>query len=159
MRSLSGYKSNLSGSSDVPGLSQREWNVLAVPAAVLAVMAILQAISFGKFKDWLDGVGVGWPALIAAVLIVAELFGAVSLLRLPMSAMVRKTGLVLAVLATGFWFFKNIQLVSSGAADASGNSGFFGKYLTQAPGWWTVIEITVLLFLVIYAVKAFRRAS
>ena len=159
MKSLSGYKSNLSGGSELPELSQSEWNVMAIPAAVLAVMGILQLISFGKFKDWLDAVGVGWPAVVAVLLIVSELLGAVSMLRVPMSATVRKTGLVLAVLATGFWFLKNIQLVNSGGADASGNSGFFGKYLTQAPGWWTVIEITILLALVIYAVKAFRREN
>src|SRR4051794_5841569 len=116
MRSLTDYRSNWGGTSEKPGLSQRHWNMLAIPAVVLAVMAILQIISFGKFKDWLDQIRVGWPAVVAVVIIVAELWGALSLLQLNMNRLLRFLGVSLAVLVSGFWFVENLQIASSGGA-------------------------------------------
>jgi hypothetical protein len=156
MKSVTDFRSNWSGGATTPGLNQAQWNALAIPAAILAVMAILQLISFGKFKDWLDGVGIGWSAIVAIVLIVGELWGAVSLLRVPMSAMVRFFGLTLSVLVTGFWFVENLYQVSSNSVGAVQNSGYFGRYLTQTPGWWSVVEATVLLFWILYAAELLK---
>ena len=150
MRSYSDYRSNWSGGERTPGLNSAQWNLLAIPAAVLAVMAILQIISFGRFKDWLDSVRVGWPAVVAVVLIIAELAGAVSLLRIPMGAMWRFLGITLAVLVSGFWFVENTYFASSSGGQLP-TSGFFGKYLNQQPGWWTVVEVSILLFWIVYA--------
>src|SRR6476646_3047349 len=104
MRSLTDYSANWGGTSGKPELSQRSWNMLAIPAVILAVMAILQVISFGKFKDWLDDIRVGWPAVVAVVIIIAELWGALSLLQVNMNRMFRFVGVSLAVLVSGFWF-------------------------------------------------------
>ncbi len=156
MRSLSDYQSSWSGGADTPELSQMNWNLLAIPSAVLAVMAVLQIISFGKFKDWLDSINVGWPAVVAVVLIIAELWGAVSLLRVPLNNMIRFVGVSLAVLASGFWFIETLYLVSSGSAGRLANSGYFGKYLSQTPGWWTVIEVTILLYWLVYAAELIK---
>ncbi|MBX4190631.1 hypothetical protein KW794_00935, partial [Candidatus Saccharibacteria bacterium] len=100
MRSYRDYRSNWSGGAKMPAVTSMQWNLLAVPAAVLAVMAILQIISFGRFKDWLDSIRVGWPAVVTVVLIIAELVGAVSLLRLPMNALWRFLGVSLAVFSS-----------------------------------------------------------
>jgi hypothetical protein len=156
MRSLTDYRSNWGGTSEKPALSQRNWNMLAIPAIVLAVMAILQVISFGKFKDWLDEIRVGWPAVVAVVIIVAELWGALSLLQLNMNRLFRFIGLSLAVLVSGFWFVENLQIASSGGAGQLPNSGLFGKYLTQSPGWWTIVEVSILLFWVVYAAELLK---
>jgi hypothetical protein len=156
MKSLSDYSANWGGSSDKPDLSQRHWNMLAVPAVVLAVMALLQIISFGKFKDWLDEIRIGWPAVVAVVIIVAELWGAASLLNISMSRMVRFVGVSLAVAVSGFWFVENLQIASSGGAGQLPNSGLFGKYLAQSPGWWTILEVTLLLFWVVYAAELLK---
>ena len=156
MRSLTDYRSNWGGTSGKPELSQRSWNMLAIPAIVLAVMAILQVISFGKFKDWLDEIRVGWPAVVAVVIIVAELWGALSLLQINMNRMLRFVGVSLAVLVSGFWFVENLQIASSGGAGQLPNSGLFGKYLTQSPGWWTILEVSILLFWVIYAAELLK---
>jgi hypothetical protein len=137
-------------------LSPASWNVLAIPAAVLFVMAILQVIGFGKFKDFLDNIKIGWPAVVAVVIIIAELWGAVSLLRVPMSNMLRFFGVSLAVLVTGFWFVENLFLVTSDTANALQNSGLFGKYLSQTPGWWSVIEVSLLLFWVVYSAELLK---
>jgi hypothetical protein len=96
MRSLTDYRANWGGTNERVELRQAHWNILAIPAIVLAVMAVLQIVSFGKFKDWLDSIRVGWPAVVAVVLIVAELWGAASLLQLNRNRLVRFIGLSLA---------------------------------------------------------------
>jgi len=156
MRSLTDYRANWGGTNERVELRQTHWNILAIPAIALAVMAVLQIISFGKFKDWLDSIRVGWPAAVAVVLIIAELWGAASLLQLNWNRMVRFIGLTLAVLVSGFWFIENLQLAANGGAGQLPNSGFFGKYLTQSPGWWTILEVSILLFWVIYAAELLK---
>lgn len=156
MRSFADYRANWGGSSAKADISQRHWNMLAIPAVVLAVMAVLQIISFGKFKDWLDEIRVGWPAVVAVAIIVAELWGALSLLQINLNSMVRFLGVSLAVLVSGFWFIENLQIASSGGAGQLPNSGLFGKYLSQSPGWWTIVEVTVLLFWVVYAAELLK---
>lgn len=156
MRSLTDYSANWGGTGGKPGLSQRSWNMLAVPAVVLAVMAILQIISFGKFKDWLDEIRVGAPAVVAVVVIIAELWGALSLFQIGMNRMMRFWGVTLAIVVSSFWFVENLQIASSGGAGQLPNSGFFGKYLMQTPGWWTILEVSILLFWVIYAAELLK---
>ena len=155
MKALGDYRSNWSSEAGTPELSSMQWNLLAIPAAVLAVMAILQIISFGRFKDWLESIRVGWPVAVAVVVIIAELWGAVSLLRVPLSAMVRFAGLSLAVLVLGFWFIENLYLATSSGGQLP-SSGYFGKYLNQQPGWWTIAEITIMLFWVVYAAELLK---
>jgi hypothetical protein len=156
MRSYRDYRSNWSGGEKTPGLSPASWNALAIPAAVLFVMAILQVIGFGKFKDFLDNIKVGWPAVVAVVIIIAEVWGAISLLRVPMSAMLRFIGVSLAVAVVSFWFVETLFLVTSDTARALQNNGLFGKYLSQTPGWWTVIEVSILTFWVVYAAELLK---
>jgi len=155
MRSVRDYRSNWSGGERTPNLNAMSWNLMALPAAALAVMAILQAISFGKFKDWLESIRIGWPAVVAVVIIVAELWGAISLLRIPLPAALRFIGISLAVLVVGFWFVETLYLTTSTAGQLP-NSGFFGKYLSQSPGWWTVLEATIALYLVVYAAELLK---
>jgi hypothetical protein len=131
------------------------WNLLAIPAAVLAVMAILQIVSFGKFKDWLDSIRIGWPVVVAIAIIVAELAGALSLLRVPMASMWRFFGVSLAVIVAGFWFIENAYLASSSGGQLP-TSGLFGNYLNQQPGWWTIIEVSLLLFAVVFAAELLK---
>lgn len=152
MRSLGAYRSTWAGGEKTPAIRTMHWNLLAVPAAVLAVMAILQIISFGRFKDWLDSINVGAPAVVAVLLIIAELWGAFSLLRIPMHAMLRFWGVVVGLLAVGFWFIENLYLATSSGGQLP-TSGFFGRYLNQQPGWWTIIEISLLLFWVVYGAE------
>jgi hypothetical protein len=155
MRSYRDYRANWSGGAKTPDVTTTQWNMLAIPAAVLAVMAILQIISFSHFKDWLDSIRVGWPAVVAVVIIVAEVWGAASLLRVSMGYMWRFIGLGLAIAVTAFWFVENLYLATSTGGQLP-SSGLFGNYLNQQPGWWTVLEISVLLFWAVYAAELLK---
>ena len=138
---------------DPPKLTNREWNMTGLLGVVLIVMAILQVIGFSDFKDWLDSIGLGSPVTWAVALIVAEVWAAVSFFKLKLMKGFRIIGGVLAVLVAGFWFFENLRLVAQANAGELTNSGFFGKFLHQSPGWWTVLEVSVFLFWTIYAVR------
>lgn len=139
--------------ADPPKLTSMQWNVAGLTGVILIVMAILQVIGFGDFKDWLGSIGLGSPTTWAVCLIVAELIAAVGFFKLPLMNGLRLFSGALAVLVAGFWFIQNIRLVSDGAAGQVTNSGFFGKFLQQGPGWWTVIEATAFLILVVYSVS------
>ena|SRR3989344_2637428 len=151
MKSLQVRLNNWSGSSAQPKLSDMQWNLSAFVGIVLLVMAILQLISFNDFKDVLSGIGLSSsPALWAALVLIAEVWGALSFFKIRLNYLGRTLGGFFALLASGFWFYQSLKLVSEGAAGQLPNSGFFGKYLHQSPGWWTVIEASLLLFLVLY---------
>ncbi|MBX4201662.1 hypothetical protein KW803_02080 [Candidatus Saccharibacteria bacterium] len=146
----------LSSDNQLPQLTQHQWYILAVPAAVLFAMAIAQIISFTKFRDWLEELRIGWPAFVAVLIILFELIGAASLTKLRISRVIRFAGLSMALIVTGFWFVENLQIASSGGAGQLPSSGFFGDFLTQSPGWWTILEVTILLFWVTYAAELLR---
>jgi hypothetical protein len=135
-----------------PSLTTRQWVMAAVPAAIFLVAAILQLISFADFTDALNAMGLPGPTAWAVCIILAELWGAAGFFRWRLSVGFRAVSHVLAVTAAGFWFVENLQLVSNGLGAQLNNSGFFGNFLRQKPGWWTVIEVTIFLFWVIYAV-------
>lgn len=156
METVRKYSSNWADWPSVPQLEQSRWSLMAVPAAVLAVMAILQIISFGHFRDWIDSVRIGWPTGTAICLIIAELWAAVSLLRVPLNGAFRFIGVTLALLVTGWWFVENMIFASQGGAGQLPNSGYFGKYLAQSPGWWTILEAAIMMFWVIYAAELLK---
>lgn len=136
-----------------PKLTTREWNIAGLVGVVLIVAAILQAVGFGDFRDWIESIGLGSPAVWAVAIIIAELWAAAGMFKLPLMTGFRMVSGLLAILVAGFWFIQNLRLVSEGAAGDLANSGFFGKFLQQSPGWWTVIEVTVFLFLVVYSLR------
>jgi hypothetical protein len=139
--------------ADPPKLTSTQWNIAGLTGIILIVMAILQLIGFGDFKDWLGSIGLSSPAVWAVCLVIAELVGALAFFKLPILGGVRLLSGALAVLVAGFWFIQNLRLVSDGASGQLANSGYFGKFLNQAPGWWTVIEATAFLALVVYSVS------
>jgi hypothetical protein len=139
--------------ADPPKLTSTQWNIAGFTGVILIVMAVLQLIGFGDFKDWLASMGLDAPAVWAVGLILAELIGALAFFKLPILSGMRLLSGALAVLVAGFWFVQNLRLVSDGASNQLASSGYFGKFLNQAPGWWTVIEATAFLALVVYCVS------
>ncbi len=134
-----------------PRLSNTQWNMTGLLGVLLIVMAILQLISFGSFKDWFAQVELAGPAVWAVVVILAELWAAAAFFKLRLSPLFRMVSSGLALLVAGFWFVENLQLIAGGAAGQLPSSGFFGRYLTQSPGWWTAVEVSLLFFWTVYA--------
>lgn len=141
--------------TDPPILAREEWLVANGLGVLFIVMAVLQLISFDSFKNILDSLGVSGPRAWAFGIILAELFAAVGFFRLRLSYLARVVSAGLAILVSGFWFILNLQAIT-GVGSQAASSGLFGKYLNQTPGWWTVLEVTVLLFWTMYAVALTR---
>src|SRR4029077_20021406 len=116
------------------------------------VMAILQLASFNDFKVWFSNIDMSGPTVWAIVLILAELLATLSFFKIRLSSTVRIFSSLLALLVSGFWFIENLRLVSDGASGILQNSGYFGRFLHQTPGWWSVIEAGVVFFVVLWAV-------
>jgi hypothetical protein len=144
---------------DPPQLTTKHWLVAAVPSFGLLLAAILQLVSFNDFKEVLNSQGLPGSTAWAVVIIFAELWGAAGFLKWRLSVGFRLVSYAMAVAAALFWFIHNLQLVASGAADHLDNSGFFGSYLAQQPGWWTVLEVSIFLFWVIYEIAFLRDHS
>lgn len=135
-----------------PRLSDQQWNIMGLLGLVFFVMAILQLASFNDFKVWLDNIGLPGPSVWGAVLILGELWAAVGFFKLRLSSLFRMVSAVFALLVSGFWFVENLRLVSDGANSVLQSSGFFGRFLHQSPGWWSVIEASLFLLFVLWAV-------
>lgn len=153
-------KSNLTNWSaralNPPKLTDQQWGVIGIAGVVLIVMAICQIVSFNDFSDILLGLGLSGPNVWAAIIIVAELWGSAMFFKIRLSSAFRMVSAIAAVLASGFWFVMNVNLISDGLSSSAQNSGYFGSYLAQSPGWWTVIEATALLLWVVYNLDLMR---
>ncbi len=139
--------------SDPPALSDMDWNKVMLLGVVFIVMAVLQIVSFNDFETILTNMGLSSPATWAGVLIFAELVAGFSMFKVRMSSLFRMFGATLAALASGFWFFETIRLVANDLSGVVSNVGYFGRFLSQAPGWWTVIESTVVLAWTLWVVR------
>lgn len=137
---------------DPPKLSAQDWNMTMALGVVFIAMAALQLGSFSDFKDTLSAIGLSGSGTWAAILILAELWAAVAFFKLRLSALFRMFSSLFAILVSGFWFFENIRLVAGNMTGTVTNSGFFGRFLAQQPGWWTIVEVTVVLFWTLNAV-------
>lgn len=147
---------NWSTPSPLPKISDNNWNVVQLLGLIFLVMAVLQLISFSSFKDTLSGFGLSGPGTWAAVLIIAELWAAVSFAKVRLAPAFRLVGNTLAILTAGFWLVENFFQLTNGYL---GSSNFFGKYLTQTPGWWTAIEVTVLMLWTLNAVHLTKNSN
>jgi hypothetical protein len=139
-----------------PNISNREWVVAGIVGVIFLAMAILQLVSFSDFVDNLSAMGLPGPTAWAVCLISAELWAAAGFFKWRLSIGFRLVSYTMAVVVAGFWFIENLQLVSNGIGEQLDNSGFFGRFLAQQPGWWTVIEASVFLFVVLYKVALLR---
>jgi hypothetical protein len=139
-----------------PALSTKEWVLAGILGAIFLAMAILQLISFADFTDILGAMGLPGPTAWAVCIILAELWGAAGFFKWRLSVGFRLVSYTMAVVAAGFWFVENLQLLSNGVGQTLDNSGFFGRFLAQQPGWWTVVEVSVFLFAVLYKVAHLR---
>lgn len=140
---------------DPPILTSMEWLFCNLLGAVFLVMGVLQLISFEDSRDALTSMGVEPSGTWAAAVIFAELFAAAGLFKLRLSYLFRVFSGSLALLASGFWFVTISQAIAGGL-DNLQSTGLFGRFLTQSPGWWTLIQATMLVLFSMYAVALTR---
>lgn len=140
---------------DPPILTSMEWVFCNLLGLVFLVMGLLQLISFEDFRDALTAMGVEPSGTWAAAVIFAEFFAAAGLFKLRLSYLFRAFSGSLAMLASGFWFVTIAQAISGGLENLP-NTGLFGRFLTQSPGWWTLIQATLLVLFSMYAVALTR---
>ncbi|HVO86732.1 MAG TPA: hypothetical protein VMT23_03370 [Candidatus Binatia bacterium] len=138
---------------DPPPLSNRQWYVFSIAGFVLLIAGILQLINFADFSDNFASLGITPPRLWAAIIILGELWGAASFFKLRLSYAFRMVSNFWALFVSLFWFYQNIRIVSMGSQTDFSGSNFFGHFLSQTPGWWTVLESTLLLTFVLYALS------
>lgn len=146
-----------------PNLTPRQWWLSHLLALIFLAAAILQLINFHDFADNFGALAYPTANLWAGAIIFVELMAAFGFLRVRQSWGFRAVTNYLAVIGGLFWLVNSLRTLSNfdGASiDIDGRSAvvsnFFGRYLTQAAGWWTVIEATVFLLLVLYTVEIMR---
>jgi uncharacterized membrane protein len=139
-----------------PKLAERQWNNVSLLGIVFLAMAVLQLWSFSDFKDWITSTGMSGASSWAVIIVLVEVLAAIGLFKIGLSYIVRVITICAVTLISGFWFIESIQLVNGSYADVLTNSGYLGRFLQQAPGWWTVIEATILLAWSMYAVNLFK---
>ncbi len=144
-----------------PRLEDKQWNSISLLGLVLLVMALTQLVSFSAFKDILAVIGLGKPAAWAVGLIIAEVWAASTFFKVRLSSAFRLVGSGLALLVAGFWFVETVRqaAMSPDMASPVSNVGYFGRFLAQQPGWWTIIEVTILLFYTLYAVDLTKNSD
>ncbi|MDB5161164.1 MAG: hypothetical protein JWO96_544 [Candidatus Saccharibacteria bacterium] len=150
-----------------PDLRRRQWLSLNLLGIILVLMAAAQLLSFGDFTNNLDAMGMGPPKLWAAILIMAELWGAAGFFKVSLSRAFRKVSNFFALFAGSFWFYQTVRQISEGnnvqfvidGKVQNLSASFFGRFLNQMPGWWTVVEASLLLFWVLYALDISAAAS
>lgn len=136
-----------------PGLTKRQWYFSGTLGVLLAIMAVSQILSIRNFEENFAVQDIHNAQALAAVLIAAELWAAAGFFKISLSPLFRKFSNGLALLVGLFWFTWQLYLVN-GLFKYSGN--FFGKFLNQVPGFWTVAEATVLLAIICYALEIMK---
>ena len=139
-----------------PKLAEKQWNNIGLLGIVFLAMAVLQLWSFSNFKDLLTSSGISGAASWAVVIVLVETLAAIGLFKIGLSYIARIITATAVVLTSGFWFIETIRLVNGSYVDTLKNSGYFGRFLQQAPGWWTILEATILLAWSMYAVNLFK---
>ena len=123
-------------------------------AAVFVLLATAQLFSFEDFPQviedmWLPGVSTALATVLAALIVVAEVFAVPFLLRMRLSIAMRCVSMGLGWLVGVWWLGVLIwQNVSVGALI---NNGLLGSTLSLPVGWWSVALQCAVLVLIGWA--------
>lgn len=144
-----------------PALTNRQWYLSSLAGTIFIVAAFLQIISFQDFCNNLDTAGLSSANWWGGAIVFTELWAAAGFFKIRLSWLFRKFSNFFAVAVTGFWFFESVRQAAMAPDEVSplGTMDYFGRFLAQAPGWWTVIEITAFSFLVLYALEILRERA
>ena len=110
-------------------------------AAILSILAIAQLFSFSKFSGaiydmWLPGVDMVLAKLLAALVVIGEVFAVPFLLRMHLSPLMRLVSMVLGWLSIAWWLY--VLVWENVTPMALANNGLFGGTIALPVGWWSV---------------------
>jgi len=144
-----------------PTLSNNQWYLSSIVGIVLIAAAFLQIFSFQDFSNNFSDMGLSSANWWAGAVLLAEIWGAASFFKIRLSWLFRKFSNFFAIAVAGFWFFESVRQAAMAPDELSplDTMNYFGRFLAQAPGWWSVIEITAFSFLVLYALEMLRAKS
>ncbi|HET9850549.1 MAG TPA: hypothetical protein VFP35_02930 [Candidatus Saccharimonadales bacterium] len=146
---------------DPPNLSYGQWQWMAVIGCLFLLMGILQLISFADFSNNFAAIGTGSHKWWGALVILAELWATASFFKLRLSPGFRAVSRFWALAVSLFWFYNDVRQLSEGSdlpyfaggQVHAASANYFGGFLSQQPGWWTVIEAILFLSAVIYGLN------
>lgn len=122
-------------------------------AVMLLIMAVLQLFSFEKFIPLIESFGLpggdGTAALVAGLLVVAEVFALPFLLRMRLSPLMRVFSMVCSWVAVAGWV-KLAVWVNIMRPEAD-NLGLLGTSIDLPAGWWAVFFMVALGILAAWA--------
>lgn len=122
-------------------------------AGLLIIMVVAQLFTFEDFPDvianmWLPG-GEGLASVIAAVIVIMEVFALPFLLGMRLSAAMRTASMVLGWMVIVTW--TAISLWQNGSVNIIGNAGILGDTVPLPVGWWSVFVFVAIGVLMAWA--------
>lgn len=124
-----------------------------VLAGLLVIMAVAQLFTFEDFPGviadmWLPG-WENFAAVLAAVIVTAEVFAVPFLLGMRLSIAMRIVSMVLGWVVVAVW--AAISLWQNMTANTIGNAGILGNTASLPVGWWSVFVFAAMGVLVVWA--------
>jgi hypothetical protein len=122
-------------------------------AVIILVFAVAQLFSFEDFLTLLDSFGLPGGStnaqILAAVIVISEVFALPYLLRMRLSLAMRVVSMVCGWLVALIWLCLSLWVMLS--VNAISNIGFLGDVMPLTPGWWTVFFSAALGILASWA--------
>ncbi len=115
-------------------------------ATIVTVMVVTQLFSYEKFADVIAHLGFEGEAIIAAIVVGAEVASLPFLLFMTLSPAARVASMIMGWLVVLWWFVASLaanMIVSVGVV----NSGLLGATLEISSGWWSVFFVLGLAVL------------
>jgi heme/copper-type cytochrome/quinol oxidase subunit 4 len=122
-------------------------------AIAILVFAVSQLFTFEGFLTLLDSFGLpggsSTAQVLAAVIVIAEVFALPFLLRMRLSPAMRVVSMVCGWLVALVWLALSLWVMLT--VNAISNIGFLGDVIPLVPGWWTVFFSAALGILAAWA--------
>lgn len=110
-------------------------------AVILVVMAVSQLYAFEDFMPLLDSFGItssqGQAYILAAVIVISEVFALPFLLKMYVSPLFRMMSMVFMWVVALLWFSISTYVYFS--VNAVQDAGFLGGAVTVPFGWWCLV--------------------
>lgn len=122
-------------------------------AAFFATLAVTQLFSYETFPEIISSFGLPLNEigvkLVAALVVILEVFSIPFLLRMKLSPLMRLVSLKSGWVVLIFWLL--IGVWQNTVDFTIGNTGLFGSEFILPCGWWTISFVSVFIVLMVYS--------